>query len=218
MTTNLITITGPVGNIEAQLDLATPSGQKSTHPTSATAILCHPHPQYGGSMHDPVVHTAANVCLQAGINSLRFNFRGVGKSEHHRQSLPPRTPSENRLAETDDLLAVAQWLKTERQADLTYLIGYSFGAHVVWSALTEIQSELAVLIAPANARMTFTDHSAKAEHPTVHAIAGDRDEFVDVVKLNNWPNVTAHSLAGADHFFSGSHPILQETLEHIILL
>ena len=69
-------IQGPVGALQAQFDSA-------TDPQGMVAVLCHPHPQYGGSMHDAVLQTAADVFLANGIDCLRFNFRGVGASDGH---------------------------------------------------------------------------------------------------------------------------------------
>ena len=68
-----IAIEGPVGNLEARWTEAKSS-------IEVTALLCHPHPQYGGSMQDAVLETSANVLLDHGISCVRFNFRGVGAS------------------------------------------------------------------------------------------------------------------------------------------
>ena len=72
--TKITSITGPAGNIEAMI--SEPSGE-----TKNVAVLCHPHPLYGGSMHDGVLQIAASSLLEHDITVVRFNFRGVGSSQ-----------------------------------------------------------------------------------------------------------------------------------------
>ena len=69
-----LTVEGPVGPLESVLEM--PGGD---HPI-AVALVCHPHPQHGGTMQNKVVHTLARAFLGTGIAALRFNFRGVGSS------------------------------------------------------------------------------------------------------------------------------------------
>src|SRR6185437_9045994 len=90
---------GPAGDIE----MITTSGDKQI-----TVIICHPHPLFGGTMGNKVVTTLARTFHDKGLSTIRFNFRGVGKSAGtHDQG----------QGETDDVLAIAAWVKKERPQD-----------------------------------------------------------------------------------------------------
>ena len=190
-------IPGPAGPLQAQHDSA-------SNPAGITAVLCHPHPQYGGSMYDGVLQTAAEVLLANGVDCLRFNFRGVGGSAGH---------YDNGEGEAADLLAVADWVRANYPDHLQWWLGYSFGAAMVWRALQTQQPVRAVLIAPPVGMLDFS--GTEVDVP-IDAIAGDRDDFVDTSKLNTLPGVTAHIIPGADHFFAGQHAQLAATLASVI--
>lgn len=178
-------IPGPAGSLEAGY-VAAPE------PAGAQAVLCHPHPQYGGSMHDAVLNIVADVLLDAGIGVLRFNFRGVGASDGH---------YDDGRGEVDDLLAAARWLRSEFPEDALWAGGYSFGAWVVWQALDRgLDAGRILLVAPPAGAMTF---APRAPGIPAHAIAGDADAFVDLAALQRLPDLRCQVVAGADHFFSG---------------
>ena len=171
-------------------------------PDSASiAILCHPHPLYGGSMHDGVLDTAAAVLLNEGISVLRFNFRGVGRSEG--------THAKGE-GEADDLAAVVAWTRQSYPSESIVLAGYSFGATVAWRAAHRL-STLArlILIAPPVGMMPFT---APAPTCPVHVVYGDADEYIDPAALAAWTGVTRHQVDGANHFFTGEWQGLTEAL------
>lgn len=188
------TIPGQAGNLEAHLD--------EVDDACAVAVLAHPHPQYGGSMHDAVLATAANVLLDHRTTCLRFNFRGVGASSGS---------YDQGQGEVNDVVAAAAWLREKYPSLPLWLSGYSFGASMVWQALSRTAYERAILIAPPVGIMDFNG-SANA----VQAIAGDRDDFVDADKFTTWLGADAHLIPGADHFFSGSHAQLASTLKSIL--
>lgn len=190
-------IPGPAGALQAQHDNA-------ANPQNITAVLCHPHPQYGGSMYDGVLQTAADVLLAQGVNCVRFNFRGVGGSAGS---------YDNGVGEAADLLAVADWVGQTYADHSQWWLGYSFGAAVVWQGLQTQQPARAVLIAPPVGMMDF---SGEPTGIAVDAIAGDGDNFVDTAKLSALPGVAAHIIPGADHFFTGHHAQLSETLDSVI--
>lgn len=204
-------IDGPQGQLETRLDQAEVA-QSATRTSSTTAILCHPHPLYGGSMHDQVLDTLAQILLARSINCIRFNFRGVGASAGSH---------EGGAGEVNDLLAVVDWVQAEFPNDQLWLAGYSFGAHVVWQTLakssvandvgrdTAKDVSRALLIAPPNAAMAFTPQSTDAQ---VHAFAGDRDDYVQIDQLHALRGVQAHIIAGADHFFTGCHGQLSDCI------
>ncbi len=181
-------IPGSVGQLEAVVDVAS-----SGTPQDVLAVLCHPHPQYGGSMYDGVLSIASDTLTGHGVACVRFNFRGVGASEGSFDS---------GVGEIDDLLAVVEWTATAHPHDRLWLIGYSFGASIVAGALDRLAAvrpvQRALLIAPPIGRLPFSATSAEG----VHCIAGTADDFVDPGRLESWAGDQCTLIAGADHFFS----------------
>jgi alpha/beta superfamily hydrolase len=109
-------IAGPAGRLEAILE--EPEGA----PPARAALVCHPHPLYGGTMHNKVVHRLARGLRTSGAVVLRFNFRGVGQSQGEHA---------HGEGEVDDARAALDWLRG-RYPDLPFeLAGFSFGARVV---------------------------------------------------------------------------------------
>ncbi len=112
--TGTFTFQGPAGDLEAiyregQID------------STRVAVVCHPHPQHGGTMHNKVVHRAAKAFESVGYPTLRFNYRGVGRSEGL---------FDDGLGEADDVKAAINWLAAERPGSDVVLCGFSFGAVV----------------------------------------------------------------------------------------
>jgi alpha/beta superfamily hydrolase len=190
-------IPGPAGALEAEFTLAPDD-------TGEFAALCHPHPQYGGNMHDGVLATVESALLQSGISCLRFNFRGVGRSEG--QSTASRE-------EVDDLLAVIAWLRAEQSPDRVCLAGYSFGASIAWQAISASTPDRVLLIAPPVGLMPFEPVSQSG---AIDIFTGDRDDYVDVHRLEQLEGATVHVLPGADHFFLGQQPTLQNRIVEAI--
>ncbi len=180
-----IDIPGPTGTIEASVE--TPE-----QTAGRIAVLAHPHPQYGGSMHDAVLDVLARQLLDAGTLVVRFNFRGVGGSDGH---------YDNGRGEADDLLAVVAWAAREYADSALLLGGYSFGAAMTWRACTlGAQPQQVLLLAPPVGTMAFDGNLPDCP---VEVFAGEQDEFIDPSKLAAWQGVTVHQIAGANHFFSG---------------
>jgi len=186
-------IQGPAGWLEARHDVAPIE-------KTITTVLCHPHPQYGGSMHDAVLETATQEFLKVGANCLRFNFRGVGGSDG---------AYDGNGGEVDDLAAAIAWAREEYPRDKLWLAGYSFGANVVWQALKRESCavERALLIAPPVGMMSF-ETGGGTHTDRLQAIAGSADDFVDQATFTGWDGVETHVLQGADHFFGGHHDVL----------
>lgn len=109
-------VAGPAGRLEALLE------EPETGAPRAVALVCHPHPLYGGTMHNKVVYRMARALRHAGCVVLRFNFRGVGRSEGiHDQG----------RGEVEDARACLEWLRA-RYPDLPFVLaGFSFGSRVV---------------------------------------------------------------------------------------
>src|SRR6188768_1844090 len=119
------TIDGPAGAIEARVEDPTPPGNR----VRCVAVVCHPHPLFGGTMQNKVVHTTARALQEAGAATVRFNFRGVGQSEGtHDQG----------VGEIDDAIAVVQWTRARFVCDELWLAGFSFGAAVALQAALRV--------------------------------------------------------------------------------
>ncbi|MEQ8859501.1 MAG: alpha/beta hydrolase [Pseudomonadales bacterium] len=191
-------IDGPAGRLTARYDAVAVA-------CTAQAVLCHPHPQYGGSMDDAVLATVAERLLAAGIGVLRFNFRGVGGSDG---------TYDGGDGEVADLLAATAWLRREQATGPLWAGGYSFGAWVTWRALAAgLQADRILLIAPPVGAMTF----AAGPLPDIaFAIAGDADDFVDGAALQALPGVDTTIIAGCDHFFSGAHEELAAAVDRVL--
>jgi len=111
-----LTIEGPAGPLEARLEEPEDDGVPGR-----AAVICHPHPLYGGTMHNKVVHRLARAARRAGFAALRFNFRGAGASggEH-----------DHGLGEQDDLRAALGFLRERYPEAGLAAAGFSFGSRV----------------------------------------------------------------------------------------
>ncbi len=186
-------IDGPDGPLEARYD-------PPQAPSGAQAVLCHPHPDYGGSMDDAVLDTVAGRLLNAGVGVLRFNFRGV----------------EGAL---EDLLTAVDWLsRTHPPTTSLWVGGYSFGAWVVWRALAAgLRADRVLLVAPPVGRMDFGPLPDRGAGPgIVNAIAGSTDSFVDAAALQALPGVATTLLDHTDHFFSGRQRELAAAVDEVV--
>jgi uncharacterized protein len=192
------TITGPAGALECALD------QASDAPNAAPrglAVICHPHPQFGGTLDNKVVQSLARAFVQLGYTSVRFNFRGIGASEG--------AWDEGR-GEIDDALAVVHAYRASGQA--LVLAGFSFGGYVASQAAKRLPgSEAAqrlVLVGPAV--QNFTVAPVPADTLVVH---GEVDDVVPLSAVFDWArpqNLPITVLPGAGHFFHGQLAVLKQ--------
>jgi alpha/beta superfamily hydrolase len=169
-------------------------------------ILCHPHPQYGGSMDNNVVLTARDALAALGFGTLRFNFRGVGRSGgSHAEG----------LGEADDLAPLLEDLAGRDGAEV-HLAGYSYGA---WVALQAIRGGLApaslLLFSPPVDFMPFEN----LRLPDIDCLitVGDRDEYCAVSSLKRWlgdhtDRLRQVVLPGGDHFYWGQEAALTRAI------
>ena len=190
---------GPAGRLEATLWTA-PTGD-SLSSSVQSALVCHPHPMFGGTMHNKVVYQAAKALHELGIPVLRFNFRGVGLSEgsHDRGR-----------GEQDDVRAGLNYLATEFLGHPILLAGFSFGA---WVGLrvgceNERVSELVGLGLPVD--RTDVSYLRVCAKPKL-IIQGANDEFASRASVDNLfaeiPEPKKLVIVdGVDHFFAGKLP------------
>jgi alpha/beta superfamily hydrolase len=186
-----VVVGGPAGAIEAMIE-------RPPHArTDIVAVCCHPHPLYGGTMQNKVVHTLARACLDLRVASVRFNFRGVGASEGEHDS---------GVGESGDAAAVADWARAATGASRLWSLGFSFGGFVAYRLATMREAALLVTVAPPVQRFDFT-RLPVPRCPWL-VLQGDADELVDHERVLAWtrtlhPPPEVRILAGAEHFFHG---------------
>jgi alpha/beta superfamily hydrolase len=138
--------------------------------------VCHPLPTEGGTMHNKVVTMTARALRECGATTVRFNFRGVGRSEG--------SFDEGR-GEADDLRAVVAWARAQHPGKQLWLAGFSFGAYVSLKMAAELQPALLLSIAPPVGRSwDFSGIEAPACPWLV--IQGEADEIVDAQAVKTW--------------------------------
>lgn len=183
--------------VELQLADLTLEARFGQGTVAAGAVITHPHPLYGGSMHNNVVWAATRALGARGWSTLRFNFRGVGQSTGaYGQG----------LAEVADVRAAVAYMAT-RQPGPVYLVGYSFGAYVAARALLEgLKAAGAALISPPFA---FMEMEFLPQVPGLNLIVvGAEDDLCPHEALkamwgNRQPGPEIRVLPGADHFYQG---------------
>ena len=182
---------GPAGRIEALL-----SAPKVPASPAGFAVVCHPHPLMGGAMSNKVAYTLASTAQKAGLYALRFNFRGVGRSEG--------LHDEGR-GETDDVLFLVEWMRQRLPGARLVLMGFSFGAFVSVKAAARAQPYLQVSIAPPFSKYFNEPLPPRPDCPWL-VVHGRDDEVVDyastVEVLNGFePPPQLVSADGVGHFF-----------------
>lgn len=192
---------GPAGKIEALLE--TPAGVAEPR---AVAVVCHPHPQHQGTMLNKVAHTIARSFVQLGAPALRFNFRGVGRSEGE---------FADAVGEVDDALAALDWMHERWPGAALWLGGFSFGAQVSLGAVQARKVEWLVTVAPPVERMQLEGFEAPRCRWLL--VQGGADEVVDPAGVAAWaksvsPPPEFEWLPGVGHFFHGRLNELREII------
>jgi uncharacterized protein len=204
-----VDLAGPEGKLEAILNEGSPQAP-------CAALVCHPHPKGGGTLHNKVVFHAMKAlnAPQFGLGwpVLRFNFRGTGRSEGRHDG----------DAEVGDVRAALAWLENAYSRPLV-AVGFSFGATMVLRACSEDTSgsRLRAAVAlglPINAAGRQYDYSLLTTCliPKLF-LSGARDQFASAADLRSVAATTAEPkklvlLPGADHFFSGQLEAMQNEL------
>lgn len=196
-----VEIPGPAGRLEGVLQ-----EHRGGEP-SFVAVVCHPHPLYGGTLHNKVVHRTASTLHQLGASVLRFNFRGVGKSEGtHDQG----------VGELEDARAAHRWLRDRHPSARRWLAGFSFGSWVAARlAAAEADVEQLILIAPPVTRSGFQVLKSCAVPKLV--VQGTADDVCPIEALEtqypSWAEPKSLvRIEGAGHFFDRQLGPLGEAL------
>lgn len=183
-------LSGPAGRLECLADVPEPEQARP-----ATAILCHPHPQHGGTMRNKVVTIMERSVRELGLHTVRFNFRGVGESEGE---------FDDGQGETDDLLAVVEWVRKTRPDDDLWLGGFSFGAYIALKAAQDLPVRQVITVAPPVERYGF-EQLIPPNCPWL-VVQGDEDEVVSPEAVFSWAEKLDQEadlivMEGTGHFF-----------------
>ena len=212
-----VAISGPAGNLEGLLN-------EGASEAPFAALVCHPHPLGGGTMHNKVVYHAMQVLnRQWGFELpvLRFNFRGVGLSEGHHDG----------EAEFEDVLAALDWLEREFSRPIV-LAGFSFGAAMALRACcgsNVVDRRVRAVVAlglpvgvPGRAyEYSFLDAANNSSFEAANLpklfVSGARDQFTPTEKLNSVVARAAEPkqlifIPGADHFFTHQLSAMQQAI------
>ena len=197
--TQRFSLQGAAGALECALDLpeATPRG---------LALIGHPHPLFGGTMDNKVVHTLTRAFVALGYAAVRMNFRGVGASEG---------AYDEGVGETDDMAQLLTHMR-EQYPDVPFaLAGFSFGAFVTSNAfaMLHVERELdaLVLVGVAASRFNVAPIPAEAHLKTL-VIHGEQDDTVPLTAALDWarPQILPVTvIPGVGHFFHGQLPLLK---------
>lgn len=194
---------GPAGRLEALLN----EGEADS---SYSALVCHPHPLHGGTMHNKVVYHAMKALNHFGLPVLRFNFRGTALSEGQH---------DHGRGERDDIRAALDWLDHEYSRPILFA-GFSFGAATGLKACCP-ESRVAGLIAlgtplAVQERLYTYSYLANCRKPKL-MVSGDHDQFGPVENLKEVFRIAAEPkefvlVESADHFFAGKLPVMRNAI------
>ena len=196
---------GPAGPLEALLNEGVP-------PATHAAVVCHPHPLYGGTLHNKVVFHAMKALNTLGFPVLRFNFRGAGLSEGEHDS---------GNGEVDDVRTALDWLEREYHLPLIFA-GFSFGAAVGLRAScpdprVQVLIALGTPISPVDDRSYDYEFLKSCSKPKLF-VSGSRDQFAPKAKLEELVAGIPEPkklviIEAADHFFEGRLREMREEVE-----
>ena len=188
----------PGGRMETVID--DPGTSPDDPARKGLMLIAHPHPLQGGSLDNKVVHTLARVATDHGYVAVRPNFRGVGMSEGS---------YDRGIGETEDMLAIIEFVSKNYPGLPWRLAGFSFGGYVQHRVARHISTDCLILVAPAVNLYIFD-----APSPATRIIHGDQDEIVPLVEAQAYAgshHVPLTVIHGCDHFFHGKLAELKRT-------
>lgn len=198
-------LAGPAGNLEALLEW------DPDWSPCLLAVVCHPHPLYGGTMHNKVAFRAAKAAVHSGIPALRFNFRGVGQSQGKYA---------DGVGEREDARAALRYLLDRFPNLPVVMMGFSFGSVValaVGAAQEEVKSLVGIGVPADSADFTFLHQTRKPKL----IVQGTRDAFGPRTKVEELFATLEEPkflrfVEGADHFFTGKLGELETSIEEFL--
>jgi len=188
------------GSVQLEALLREPAGE-----LRGAAVVCHPHPVYGGTMDNRVVYRTAKAAAQHGYAALRFNFRGAGKSTGQ---------FDQGIGEREDAAAALRWVEDRYPGRDLVMAGYSFGSWVgleVGNSAPRVKALVGVGI-PLN--MYDMSYLASSEKPALY-IVGSEDGFCSRENLDRFASLLPssaqlHRIEGSDHFFNGYIDVVEK--------
>lgn len=172
------------------------------------AVVCHPHPLFGGAMSNKVVYTLASIALKQDLIALRFNFRGVGSSQGVHDAA---------RGETEDCVQLVDWLRARAPGLPLLLCGFSFGAFVALNAAARARPALLVSVAPPFGR--YFEGAPNPPAPgcpwlALHSRDDDTVPYAETAEIlaRYTPAPTLVTVDGAGHFFHGRLQDIQDAV------
>ena len=196
---------GPAGALEAVVDFPEPAEARPL-----VAVVCHPLPTEGGTMHNKVVTMVARALRELGATTVRFNFRGTGASAGE---------FDDGRGEREDLRAVVDWVQDARPGDRLWLAGFSFGAYVTLAAAADLLPDAVISIAPPAAGRGWDFAAIPAPDVPWLVVQGDADEIIDPQAVYAWIDGLARKpqlvrMPDTSHFFHRKLVDLRGAIQH----
>ena len=196
---------GPAGALEVVVDFPEPAEARPL-----VAVVCHPLPTEGGTMHNKVVTMVARALRELGATTVRFNFRGTGGSAGE---------FDDGRGEREDLRTVVDWVQDARPGDRLWLAGFSFGAYVTLAAAADLLPDAVISIAPPAAGRGWDFAAIAAPDVPWLVVQGDADEIVDPNAVYAWIDGLARQpqlvrMPDTSHFFHRKLVDLRGAIQH----
>lgn len=187
------------GTVELEANLRETKG-----PPRGAAIVCHPHPVYGGTMDNRIVYRSAKAAAAAGFAALRFNFRGAGRSTGR---------FDQGIGEREDAAAAIRYMENRFPGLDIALVGYSFGAWVGLETAHAIPSVKFLVGLGLPLDLYNFDFLLSSQKPALYII-GTADEFCSADNLRRFAEKlpaasSLHRIEGSDHFFNGHVEVVE---------
>lgn len=197
-----LVLAGPAGALEAVIEDPQPPV------VERFAVVCHPHPLHGGAMTNKVTHTLARTLQEIGVPTIRFNFRGVGKSAG---------AFDEGAGEVEDVLAAVSFGRERWKGAHLWLAGFSFGGYVALRAAQRAGARRLITVAPAVTKRFGSPRDIPVPDCPWTIIQGDADDVVDAAEVRVWteslhPRPDLIVVPGVDHFFNGRLPDLKDAV------
>ena len=196
---------GPAGALEVVVDFPEPAEARPL-----VAVVCHPLPTEGGTMHNKVVTMVARALRELGATTVRFNFRGTGGSAGE---------FDDGRGEREDLRTVVDWVQDARPGDRLWLAGFSFGAYVTLAAAADLLPDAVISLAPPAAGRGWDFAAIPAPDVPWLVVQGDADEIIDPQAVYAWIDGLARKpqlvrMPDTSHFFHRKLVDLRGAIQH----